>query len=97
MNDPTATPGCFRSSNKIGPCVRPGPVLSPRAEDVWGVFSESFSSVVGMGLGMAPNRAAAATMAPLCGIATGPEFWMLYGDLERAWITFMSEGKPADE
>lgn len=97
MNNPGATAGCFRSQDKTGPCVRPGPVLGPLAEDVWGVFSESFTTVVGMGLGMAPSRAAASQVATLCGIEVTPEFWLLFGDLERAWVTYMNEKKPTDE
>jgi hypothetical protein len=64
---------------------------------VWGVFGESFSSVVGMGLGMAPNRFVATQVASFCGIEVNAEFWMLFGDLERAWMTFMNEKKPGDE
>lgn len=95
MNNPKATPGCFRSPGKTGPCVNPGPVLGPLAEDVWGVFSESFtSSVGGMGLAMVPSRAAASEMVSLLGIESTPEFWMLFSDLERAWFTYMNEKKP---
>lgn len=97
MNDPSATPGCFRSPGKTGSCVNPCPVLSPRAEDVWGVFGESFSAVVGMGVGMAPNRFVASTTASGFGIEATPEFWMLFGDLERAWVNYMNEKKPGDE
>jgi hypothetical protein len=97
VNNPGATPGCFRSSDKTGPCVNPGPVLGDRAEDVWGVFSESFSSVVGMGVGIAPNRFVASEVASLCGVEVTAEFWMLFGDLEKAWVTYVSERKPEDE
>lgn len=51
-----------------------------------GLFSESFSSVVGMGLGMAPNRSTAQTLASECGLPATAEFWLLFGDLERTWV-----------
>lgn len=97
MNNPEATPGCFRTATKTGPCVNPGPVLGLRAEDVWGVFGESFSVVVGMGVGMAPNRYVAAKLARESGVEADAEFWMLFGDLERAWVTYQNERKPGDE
>jgi hypothetical protein len=96
VNEPGATPGCFRSPNKKGPCVNPGPTLSRRAEDVWGVFSESFCTAVGMGTGLAPNRFVAKTVASTCGIPVTAEFWMLFGDLERAWVTYVNEKKPGE-
>jgi hypothetical protein len=71
--------------------VAPCPTLSQRAEDVWGVFLESFCAVVGMGVGMVPNRQAATTLASLCGIEATAEFWMLFGDLERAWVNTVNE------
>jgi hypothetical protein len=77
--------------------VNPGPVLGQRAEDVWGVFGESFSTVVGMGVGMAPNRATASQVVSLCGISADADFWMLFGDLEKAWVTFAQEKKPDNE
>jgi len=97
VNNPSATPGCFRSPDKTGPCVNPGPVLGPLAEDVWGVFGESFSVVVGMAVGMAPSRTVASKAVSLFGIEETPEFWMLFGDLERAWVTYMNEKRPTDE
>lgn len=97
MNNPGAEPGCFRSPDKTGPCVNPGPSLGPRAEDVWGVFMESFSSVVEMGVGLAPNRFVGSRVASLCGINVTAEFWMLFGDLERAWVDYMNEKKPDEQ
>lgn len=70
--------------------MAPCPSLSQRAEDVWGVFNESFSTVVGMGVGTAPNKACALTVFP----CETTEFWMLFGDLERAWVGHMNEKKP---
>jgi hypothetical protein len=92
--EPDATPGCYRTPDKKGPCVAPPPALSPRAEEAWGLFVESFSTVVGMGVGMAPNRSVAATLASTCGISPTGEFWMLFGDLERAWVNHANEKKP---
>jgi hypothetical protein len=97
LYEPDATPGCWRTPDKKGPCVNPPPVLSQRAEDVWNVFGESFSTVVGMGIGMAPNRTVAAMVASTCGISLTGEFWMLFGDLERAWCSHANEKKPTDE
>jgi hypothetical protein len=90
-------PGCFRTPGKTGPCVAPCPTLSHRAEEVWGLFCESFTSVVGMGVGLAPNRAAAALLAEACGISLTAWLWFLFGDLERAWVTFANEKKPSEE
>lgn len=73
-------------------------MLSQRAEGVWDLFSESFSAVVGMGVGMAPSRAVAATMTEACGIEMTAERWMLFSDVERAWVSIVSEkSKPAEE
>lgn len=94
---PDDTPGCFRTPDKRGPCVAPGPVLSQRAEEVKDFFSECFSSVVGMGVGMAPNRAVAATLAEACGIRPTAEWWFLFGDLERAWVSIMNERQAKPE
>lgn len=77
--------------------MAPCPALSQRAEDVLGVFSESFSTVVGMGVGMAPNRDVAVMVASMCGIEPTAEFWMLYGDLEREWVSIANEKKATDE
>jgi hypothetical protein len=64
---------------------------------VWGVFGESFSTVVGMGIGLAPNRSVAAMVASTCGISLTGEFWMLFGDLEHAWVTQVNEKKPDEQ
>jgi hypothetical protein len=61
-----------------------------------GLFVESMTSVVGMGVGLAPNRLAAATLAEACGIPLTAEFWFLFGDLERAWVERMNEKKPEE-
>lgn len=55
------------------------------------------TTVVGMGIGMAPNRVSAAILANVCGIRMTAERWMLFGDLERAWVSKMNEKKPTDE
>jgi hypothetical protein len=95
--EPDATPGCFRTPDKKGPCVAPCPSFSQRAEDVWGVLCESMTAVVGMGVGAAPNRQNAVIVAEACDIQTTAEFWMLFRDLEMAWIEYVNEKKPGDE
>ena len=76
--------------------MAPCPTLSQRAEEVWGLFCESFTSVVGMGVGLAPSRSSAATLAEACGIRPTAEWWFLFGDLERAWVERMNEKKPEE-
>jgi hypothetical protein len=76
--------------------VAPCPTLSQRAEEVLGLFGESFSAVVGMGVGMAPNRATAVAVAEACGIRLTAEWWFLFGDLERAWVTEVGKKKPEE-
>jgi hypothetical protein len=95
---PGDVPGCFRTSDKKGPCVVPCPTLSQRAEEVLDLFGESFTAVVGgMGIGMAPNRATAALVAEACGIHPTAGWWFLFGDLERAWIEQVNKKPPANE
>lgn len=55
------------------------------------------TAVIGMSVGLAPNRQAATTLADACGIALTAESLMLFGDLERAWVVFANEKKPDEE
>jgi hypothetical protein len=64
---------------------------------VWDLFSESMTSVVGMSVGLAPNRAAAIALAEVCGLEADAEFWFLFGDLERAWVFYMNQKAPGEE
>jgi hypothetical protein len=89
--------GCFLSVDKKGPCAQPPPALSPRAEQVWDLFSESMTAVVGMSVALAPNRSVAAMLAEACGLRADAEFWFLFGDLERAWVEHMNEKSEGDE
>lgn len=50
-----------------------------------------------MSVGMAPSRNVAATMAEACGIQMTGEGWMLFGDLERSWISIVNEKSEAKE
>jgi hypothetical protein len=49
-----------------------------------------------MGVGLGPSGPRAATLAEACGIDLTAEFWFLFGDLERAWVTFANEKKPEE-
>ena len=89
--------GCFLSPDKKGPCAQPSPVLSPRAEEVWTLFVESMTPTVGWSVTLAPNRSAAATLAEACGIKIDAESWLLFGDLERAWVYHMNQKSEGDE
>ena len=65
---------------------------------MWGLFCESMTPVVGIGIGIAPNRDAAGLLAAACGIQIDAEFWFLFGDLERAWVAMMNKKpEPAEE
>jgi hypothetical protein len=55
------------------------------------------TAVVGMEVGLAPNRAAAIALADVCGLEAGAEFWFLFGDLERAWVFYMNQKAPGEE
>ena len=56
------------------------------------------TAVIGMnGVGLAPNRVTAETLAEACGIRHTAGLWFLFGDLERAWVTIVNEKKPKPE
>ena len=83
--------------------MAPCPSLSQRAEEVWDLFGESMTSapfidsMAGMQRAtLAPNRSTAATLAEACGIRPTAEWWFLYGDLERAWVSIVNEKKPEE-
>lgn len=58
---------------------------------MWDLYCESFTTVVGMGVGVAPNDTRASRIADACGINVSAELWFLFGDLEREWVRIMNE------
>lgn len=51
------------------------------------------TSVIGGmgGAGLAPNRASAEILSRACGLEMSGTHWMLFGDIERAWISIVNE------